>query len=232
MRNNTRIFILASDAESLNQTMKDVVGEGRADVRVIQSVDFDDDNLLDDPVAINLIEAFNIARISALADHCNMIVMRSGVAIKNADVDKLCSDIEEESIMMATLLDTNNKNIEYTSAAESGFPVPKFKKGEIRSGIIDSWWIDGPVLAFSYEALRDVGAFDEAVQEHFFMVDYSVRARWLQMSVKLNHDVKVEYLNTKHFSSVFKDRESEIFMLGQQNFMRKHGGDVLRTLRG
>ncbi|MCK4521162.1 MAG: hypothetical protein KAU20_01220 [Nanoarchaeota archaeon] len=238
MKTKTRIFILVSDKESWDQTEASCLVNFAVDlpVLIIYSPDYPHDgrglNSGKEFIASSLIDAFNIAREHSIKHRENMLMIRSGALMENKGIHSMISSLKTHDVVLGTMLDPQNKNIEYTRKVEAGFPIPKFAKGEAISGITDSWWIDGAVLGFSLKALLATGEFDNAVQEHFFMVDYSIRARWTQMKIAINHDAPVEYLNTKPFSSVFKDRENEIFHLGQHNFLRKHGGDILRTLRG
>lgn len=225
-------FIMASDSESLQQTLECIPVDSLPIVISDEDADHKRFKRKATFFTDNLVHAFNHARDIAIASKKGMIVIRSGAVFDKAAWECLNAENDRFGIISGTILDPTNSSIEYTSKVEGGFPVPKFTKGPRQSGISESWWLDGPVLKFSHRALLNVGEFDKTMQEHFFMVDYCLRARWHEMELAINHDVPVTYLNKKPYSSVFKGREPEIFALGQHNFKRKWGGNMILTLGG
>lgn len=221
-------FIFATDDDTASKTLESLEGFGGRFVLVTNG--YDSEIKTGDKWKFKDIrQAYSQALKLCMKNDYNAVFIRSGSQISS--MDELLKQTANFDMLMATITDPKNTNMELTHRVESAFPIPRFVRGNSTTGTEEVFWVDGPVIYIKNNLIMSVGLIDTHLTEHFSLIDYSVRARWAGFKVGLCHDCRVSYVNEFQFSSVLDVEEVNI-TLGQHLFSRKYNGDILRSLIG
>ena len=240
---NTVLVVMANTNESLDRTMASLGGKVPSlhfhTSLLVLSPGFDGEmnwdmckglGFADLSTDAEYPEGLNRGRSIAIVSESALMILRSGVEFDKTDVIKTTTN-DSVRMEMTTIIDPTNGNIELTHHGGCALPIPQFHKGEKAEGLTEEWWVDGPIVYIHHKVLSDVGMFDNAMGENYVFIDYSIRARWLQHELFLNHDCTCTFMNKKPYNIVFTNRVKEQFTICRHNLIRKYGGDVIRTLK-